>query len=228
MGAGQARGGCKVSHFLSMCMEDFASLKLSQGAFQEQVCARCRNGKCSLSPWSDDIFARRVREQPNRFFNPERADPGSSRYEHLRDFESLLHRAMQLEIADRKGDWSIPEISVLDGRIGSETRTDTMLEEAVRATLPAAPTEPSTEQPSTEEEEPLGTPDITGTPSLNTHSKAMPTPPLGNTTVPAQGLMVGGEEPTQPVSDPWAPKPLTKVRAPGARIRFGLTGVIDE
>jgi len=56
-------------------------------------------------------------------------------------------------------------------------------------------------------------------------------PQVGNVPMPEQGLMVGGGPslPAAPPVDPWAPPPpKPKIVQPGARIRFGLTGEIDE
>ncbi len=219
-------------NFLSECLEDFQSLKLSQGEFREQVCARCRNGKCEFSPWKDDIFAQRVQDQPGRFFNPLQADPTSSKYKHLVNFESLLHRAMQLEVADRKGNWEIPEIPIVDGRIEpASTRSRDQVEQAVRSLRgePEPKEEPVSKSPPEPEEPLLPSP----SPVKVTRTKKAPEkmPTKGNVSVPDEGLMIGGGPiPTKTEQvDPWAPKtPGPKIVPPGARIRFGLTGEIND
>ena len=209
-------------NYLSECLEDFTSLKLSQSEFRAQVCPRCRNGKCDFSPWKDDIFAQRVREQPERFFNPQQADPSSSRYDHLQDFESLLRRAMQLEIADRKGDWDIPNIEVLDGKVAllpasaPDKATEEMVEEAVRS----IPEEPEI-------------PKVPVVPVMRVKKAPEKMPERGNVPFKDEGIMIGAPAPSKAksvVDDPWATpvKDDTKRVKPGARIRFGLTGEIDD
>ena len=62
----------------------------------------------------------RVVDQERRLLHPVQADPTLDKYAPIvraSDFKDMLHRAAQLEIANRRNDWEVPEIAVNDGQI---------------------------------------------------------------------------------------------------------------
>jgi hypothetical protein len=218
-------------NFLSECLIDFQHLKLQGDAFQAQVCARCRNGKCELSHWRQDPFKERIATQPDRFFHPQQADPTSSRYAHLVDFGDMLHQAMRLEISARRQDWVVPEIGVADGRIEPASRP-------AADPIPVAPIpdmEPFPEDEPPEEPAPEPQPQMSQPAAAPMRLLKVPgtLPAMKNVPRPEQGIMIGGgpaapAAPTPAAVDPWTPKTdQPKVVPPGSRIRFGLTGKID-
>lgn len=73
--------------------------------FRATFCNHCRNPECALAGWSKDLFSQRVQAQEDLLFNPKRGMANRP----LTDFGDLLHKAVRLEIADRRGDWSLPE-----------------------------------------------------------------------------------------------------------------------
>lgn len=73
--------------------------------FRATFCNHCRNAQCALAGWSRDIFSQRVQQQEDLLFNPNRGQSQKP----VTDFQSLLNKAVRLEIADRRGDWSLPE-----------------------------------------------------------------------------------------------------------------------
>lgn len=97
-----------MTDMLSECMSDL-NTKDTQ-AFIETFCQRCRQIECPRAKWSGDKFSERTSTQVNRLFNPERADPSSSRYDHLVDFKSLVTEAIRLEVSDTRGDWNVPDV----------------------------------------------------------------------------------------------------------------------
>lgn len=69
------------------------------------------------------------------FNNVQQADPRIPKYAMIArlDFPDLLRKAMKLEISERRGDWSVPEIPIADGRIiTAEPDTTDQVDEAIR------------------------------------------------------------------------------------------------
>ena len=94
---------------IQMCMQDLQTD--DQSAFTETFCKRCRNHECTRAMWVKDRFSDRVATQPERFFNPNLADPASSRYAHLKDFENVAHAVAQIEATNQRGDWTVPDLT---------------------------------------------------------------------------------------------------------------------
>ena len=118
---------------LEGCISDIGKDKGSYQDFQETFCKRCRNSDCIHAKWVEDKFSARVQTQPDRMFHPNQADPKAPKYAHLVEFASMMKEAIQLEIADRKGNWEIPEIPILDGQ--QETtkfRTTSSVDDAIQ------------------------------------------------------------------------------------------------
>lgn len=200
-------------------------------AFRETFCQRCRQPNCDLAQWSGDLFTQRTSTQADRLLRPTQADPTSSRYEGLKDFQDMLQQAMTLEIADRRGDWNVPSVPdfskpqqqlpkhmvyampqdkslvvVDDGQTDpvEELVAEVVTERPARPALPQG--EPATVVPTVKAA------------SVPTHA--------GNTPMPLGGIVLGGPAPTAPVApkhDPWAAPttPAGNVVKRGATIKMG-------
>jgi hypothetical protein len=165
------------------------------------------------------------------------------------NFKDMLQKAVKLEISTRRGDWSVPEIDITDGRIVQAPSTTTdQVEDAVRQ-LRGAPeeddpvreadyagkmgdpewdeTEPPEQEPEQlQEDDPP--PEVRSDPPAAPPVRSVVPPRAANT--PDQGeIMIGGgptpnlrERPATEV-DPWAPPPKSKIRKVevGATITFG-------
>lgn len=239
-----------MADFLRECLADPALRAMAQtdneATFREMVCLRCRQPGCDLAGWAGDRFARRVSEQPDRMFQAEQRDPSLPRYAHLVDFKDMLHRAMQLEVADRRGDWEVPEIPIVDGRVDKASpATSTAVDNAVRAMAHAQGREaPDLPDPHAaadeafvtetadlmgqvvEPEEPTPPPEDPPDSKPMRQAPQVSRPQMPNTQIPAGGLMVDGAT-TEPqrAADPWAPpKPKPDVVPVGAKIRMALSG----
>ena len=116
------------------CLSDLPAGERDPKALQETCCAYCRNPECVNARWAMDKFSARVQAQPDRMLKPRQADPKSSRYSHLHNFVDMLQEAIKLESADRRGDWTVPEVPVLDGKAQvSQHNTTDVVDGAVRA-----------------------------------------------------------------------------------------------
>jgi len=110
--------------------------RLPPAAFKQVFCGHCRNPTCSLAGWAADQFGARNAIQEERLYNPNVAHPDDPRYGRLKeqDFPSLFHKAVRLEIADRRGDWSLPESNVVLAPIDPEpasSESQDLVKEAV-------------------------------------------------------------------------------------------------
>lgn len=110
--------------------------RLAPAAFKQVFCARCRNPTCSQAGWAADQFGARNALQEERLYSPNIAHPDDPRYANLKaqDFPSLFHKAVRLEVADRKGDWSLPEANVVLAPIDPEpasSESQDLVKEAV-------------------------------------------------------------------------------------------------
>lgn len=83
--------------------------------FEATFCQRCRQTLCGKAAWGTPLMEERVARQIKRLLHPVQVDPKLAKYASLMDFKDMAHRAAQLEIADRRGDWEVPEIPVTDG-----------------------------------------------------------------------------------------------------------------
>lgn len=212
-------------------------------AFQDTFCLRCRNPNCIHAKWVDDRFSARVATQPDRFFNPKIIEGKSPKFADLVDFVDNIRNAMRLEIADRKGDWEVPEVPIVDGRVenGDEKTTDE-IDEAVRRLAQSKgkkePKLPDHRKAATKRfvDE---TEEMMAEENAHCEESAPPPPepeppapapqlyPMGNTPMPATGLMVGGGPVPAPAErapaveeDDWTPKPQVRKVKPGAKIKM--------
>lgn len=109
--------------------------------FEQTFCRVCLNPECVRSAASGTRWVRRMATQAERLLeNPQFADPNDPKYRDLRsiDFPSALREAMRLEIATRRGDWSVPT---------SEDAQQLAAELAARTAPPLAPPEPEPAPP---------------------------------------------------------------------------------
>lgn len=231
-----------MTDLLSGCMADLQTN--DHAAFTETFCVRCRQPACERAQWSGDKFAARVSTQTDRLLRPERADPTSSRYQGIGDFQDMLTEALRLEVADRRGDWNVPEIPVTDGRAETAPKLVTTTVDAAALRLNKARggiadfDSPELDDPVLEmprnmilapEDDLFAAPDPT--PQGKPATVAQPSKvgaaqvQFGNTPSPTQGIMLGGpESSTKPShhSDPWAvPVSQATVVKPGATIKMG-------
>lgn len=200
-----------MPNLLQDCMAS-TGVRSSPQEFMEVFCKRCRNADCDNAQWATDRFSRRVSTQVDRLFNPLQVDPSLPKYAQVAqaDFKDMLHEAMRLEIADRRGDWTLPDdvpSPNITAPVSKKPSTEEVVEEAVQAhvTAPQKVSEPAPQ-----------------------HPKQRVTPPkMANTVVPAEGIMLDGspppsQAPKKVVEDPWAaPPPGPRKVKPGATIRLG-------
>jgi len=119
-------------------MPDFLAECNAQGVspkeFRQTFCTRCRNPECQLAEWGTSLMDKRVVLQEQRLLHPQQADPRLPKYAHIQaaDFQDMMREALRLEIADRRGDWEVPEIDT-DGRVEvASTETTQAVDNAVR------------------------------------------------------------------------------------------------
>lgn len=230
-------------------IRDCNHLSAPEAEFRELFCVRCRNPGCEAAGWSKDHFGRRVATQADRLLNPLRADPRLPKYAQVtaEDFADMLAQAVRYEVASRRGDWDVPDLTLAQG----------MAELA--GVHPAAVQDPSRDQDGSFDDLP-GDPEgseldeldeFTGddakdpqfSPVRETRDgRPRPPAPVGDVQVPrlgnvpeaSGGWMLGGAgdpaapgpvKSSAPVSDPWA-TPVAKpvILAIGARVRMGLAG----
>lgn len=215
------------------CISDLGQ-KRDYKAFQAAFCDHCRNPNCIHAKWSKDKFADRVTKQPDRFFNLPQTDFRNPKYAVLVDFTNMIREALRLEISDRKKDWSIPEIPILDGQDQSsdksvtsavddaikrlaetkgkninlpdpiEAETEEFIQETEQIMEQETP-EPEISEPATcRQDADRETPEPEIRPPKPDTSPAAPI--LGNTAVPPGGVVVGDGPPpnTPPPKDDWA------------------------
>lgn len=215
-------------------------LKIDNKTFTETWCAKCRRPDCDLAVLAKiDPMAQRNATWRGKFFEATEADLSIPKFALIArtDFPNLIQKAMKLEISARRGDWSVPEIPVLDGRVQAATLdTTAQVVEAARQLsgkgAVQAPTNldevpESEEDPEDPPEEDLQDEPVEPPPPAP--RKAQPPQPSGrNTFDPGEVLIGGGPVATtrdRPVLelDPWAapPKPSVVVVSPGARVQFG-------
>lgn len=241
-----------MADFLREC--NTGDLKIDPKTFQETWCARCRRPECDLAVYAKiDPMAQRNATWRQRFFGAPQADLTIPKFAQIAqlDFPNLLQKAMKLEISERRGDWSVPEIPVLDGRIvpaplDTTSHVDAAVRKLSRRGDPFAldkPEEPESDElesgePEFEEPEPPEP-----EPEIVPPKVLPPRPPAGvvqqparrNTPDPGEVMIGGGPAPTptpthrgapSAESDPWAPpaKPAVTVVKSGAKIQFGVDG----
>lgn len=220
--------------------------------FKKLFCNRCRNPRCILAGWAEDQFGKRVDTQLDRLFNTQVADPNDPRFAHLheKDFPSLLNQAIRLNIADKRGDWSLPEqapevnvvLSPIEGE-PADPASEELVEQAVKnltgtqggqveASDQDTPKNPS-QKPDKENQKSSATEPKSPEPQHFQDEKTSSTAPrpapnqrLTNTPESDEGLMVGGgpvpNKPPEPESDPWA-VPTETILKPGAKVNMGST-----
>ncbi len=234
--------------FLRDC--NSGELKIDNKTFTDTWCAKCRRPDCDLAALAKiDPMAQRNATWREKFFGATEADLSIPKFAQIArtDFPNLLQKAMKLEISARRGDWSVPEIPVLDGRIQAATKDTTAQVEAAARRLagkgvppllalddvqdPEEPDEALPEPPEDDEDEPPEDDEPEAPPPAPVPRKAPPPQPSGrNTLDPGEVMIGGGPAPATtprgrpaPELDPWAapPKPSVVIVSPGARVQFG-------
>lgn len=208
--------------------------------FKAQFCRRCKNPECVHAEWGDSAFSARIATQAERFFNPTLVDPNLSKYQPvISGWKNMLKRAVQLEVANLRGDWVVPEIPVSDGQI--EVSSPAMVDDAIRAMarmsgrngpLPEEPAIKEVQEPAVEEAPKADlSSDQKTDPSTAQKGKKAFVPRATNTQGPKSGVMVGGGPPPPPTApkparDPWAPpeKPAALKVNVGGVVKLGSKG----
>jgi hypothetical protein len=109
--------------FWGECFDPAAGMSPNQ--FTGTFCNRCMNGDCERSAAEGTSWFKRVSTQEDRLLlQPKFADPRDPKYRDVAnlDFRSALKEAITLEIADRRGDWSIPtdaEVAIEASRVAA-------------------------------------------------------------------------------------------------------------
>ena len=84
---------------------------LSPEEFRKTFCDQCMNTRCQNSKGSGTSWAKRILTQEDRLLkNPLFSDPRDPQYQKIKamDFESVLREVIAVDIAEARGDWSIP------------------------------------------------------------------------------------------------------------------------
>lgn len=79
--------------------------------FRKTFCDQCMNTKCQNSKGSGTSWAKRILTQEERLLrNPQFSDPRDPQYRKISemDFQNVLREVISIEIAEARGDWSIP------------------------------------------------------------------------------------------------------------------------
>ena len=118
-------------------LEECNDQRISIVEFKQIFCNRCRNTDCVNAGWSGSIWKGRMDTQVQALLeDPKFADLSNPKYAQIReaDFPSLLHKAMRLEISDRKADWEpVPEIDISNGKDEiANTATTSTVDEAIK------------------------------------------------------------------------------------------------
>lgn len=241
-----------MSDFLRDC--NSGALKTDPKTFRDTWCVRCSRPECDLAGFAkSDPMAIRNATWRERFFGTAKADLSIPKFARIAstDFPNLLQKAMKLEISERRGDWSVPEIPVLDGRVTPVPRDTTAhVDDAVQKlagttgrvwTPPEYPDETMAEDESETVEE-VEAVEESPPPSHQPAPRVVqPQPATRNTPDPGEVVVGGGQvapaaqqRPRPPAeNDPWAPPPKPKVTVvkSGAKIQFGSGGkatVVDD
>lgn len=82
---------------------------------RKKYCDRCMNQICGHAKRSAlfSLWGQRMLTQEDRLLNnPNFADENDPRFDLIRrlNFQDMAHRAVQMEVADRRGDWQVPNI----------------------------------------------------------------------------------------------------------------------
>lgn len=192
-----------MDDYLHSCMSDLK--EKDPTVFMETFCKRCRNPDCTHAKWSSDKFGSRTMNQMERFFNPNQADPTSSRYSMLVDFADMMETAVRLEIADLRKDWEVPEPMNISKHTILVPRTATAIPEPEPEPQVIILEPPVVSEP---------IPTLKAPPSM---------PRASNTTMQNGGMLLGPPMALPPAADPWA-GPVSgksKVVPKGAKIQFG-------
>lgn len=218
--------------------------------FMQTFCYRCRNNECVNASWGGSIWQTRMSIQQDKLLNnPHFADPANPKYDHIRerDFPSLLEKAIQLEIADKRGDWEIPEVAVTDNKvIRAKGATTDSVDEAIKALArvqgKAEPSLPDRQQaekaefleqtvemmgedlptppgfrPESEGDE-TDDPDVVKTPEETRPPSPVSSQRFSNTAVPDEGFVVGeGDTPKRKSES----DPWAVPESPGAVVEVG-------
>lgn len=220
--------------------------KVSPEEFKQVFCNRCRNPRCQLAGWANDQFGSRMENQIDRLFNAKLASPDDPRFQHLHEaeFPNLLKQAIRLNIADQRGDWSLPEENVVLAPIAGEPaseESESLVDEALKNLKPQPENPEEAEEPNQDDaatyraseneqnrpeffeksDKPL---ESQGEKDKKAYSEG-PKHFQGNTEFPDEGVMIGGGEPPEPNEppqvDPWAPKKKETFIKPGATVKMG-------
>ena len=244
-----------MANYISEC--NSGKLRVDPKTFRQTWCVRCSRPDCEFAEFArEDPMAYRQATWRERYFGDNQADMAVPRFARIAaiDFPDLLRKAVRLEISERRGDWSVPEIKD-DRRVKASPLTTEQVdeedrwlgykqEETFRADsegLPFGvedhrPTESESPYPE-ENVSPAVTPHPDGGKDPREHSnrKAVVQRPSARNVPDCGEVMLGGSPvPTKrlaPVEerDPWAapPKPKYTVVKTGASIQFGSSGTIQ-
>lgn len=222
-------------------------LQTDPKTFRDTWCVRCSRPECNLAGFAkSDPMAARNATWRERFFSTPGADLRLPKYAQIArlDFPNLLQKAMKLEVSERRGDWSVPEIPVLDGVIQrAPPDTTSQVDDARRKLLAGKgvlldPQPPEAEEDEEDEEEVIADDEEAEEPApepkvpLPPVGKVLPQPVGRNTPDPGEVMLGGGPVPPSgrprpaPEADPWAPppKPSVTIVKSGAKIQFGVGG----
>jgi hypothetical protein len=99
------------------CLESARLPKINRPLTVEELregfCSQCKQVRCGYARWNEDPWMDRMSTQVDRLLeNPNFADPKDPKWSDLRaiDFPDMVRQAIILEVASRKGDWTIPTV----------------------------------------------------------------------------------------------------------------------
>lgn len=103
----------KKHDLTAQCRADLgAGLKVDD--LRHRFCVICRQPKCGHAKFGDSEWLQRMLTQEERLLNnPRKAPPNDPLWEMVSkmNFEDMMRQAIRMEIADRRGDWQVPDLS---------------------------------------------------------------------------------------------------------------------
>jgi hypothetical protein len=184
----------EIQDLTAKCKADLGT-GITVEELRHHFCTVCRRATCGHARFGNSEWLRRILTQEERLLNsPQFAAEDDPVYQAIRslDFKDIARQAIRMDIAERRGDWSIPDLP------GDSVEVAPSPPEAA----PETPSGPP-ETPPGAEDGPDLPPLLKRVPERQKASQEAPEPspeesspdlpPRQNIPIPAEGIMVGGE-----------------------------------
>lgn len=122
-----------MADYLREC--NSGDIKTDAKTFMQTWCVRCSRKECSLAGFAkNDLLAIRNATWRERFFGEGReADTTIPKFAQIAglDFPNMIQKAMKLEISERRGDWSVPDVPTFIDPQPKEVEAEVPIEDGV-------------------------------------------------------------------------------------------------